>query len=87
MSIEVLPRITELAESAPEHPSVWTLLGSPDAEILKVAEQVYWGEDMVAPSVFPHQQQNGCMRKLHQELARCMARAGLQNKTRSSLRG
>ena len=31
---------SEMAESAPEHPSVQALLGSPDAEILKMAEQV-----------------------------------------------
>ena len=31
----------EMAESAPEHPSVQTLLGSPDEEIPKVAEQIY----------------------------------------------
>ena len=73
---------SETAESAPEHPSMWTLLGSPDAEILKVAEQVYRGEHAVVPSVLPCIQQDKCMRELHQELARCMARAGLQCETR-----
>ena len=34
----------EMAEAmTPEHPFVWTLLGSVDSEILKVAEQVYGG--------------------------------------------
>ena len=65
----------EPAELVPEHPPVWTLVGSPDAEILRVAEQVYWGEHVVAPSVLPCCQQDECMRDLHQELARCMARA------------
>ena len=36
---------------APEHPSVRTLLGSTDAEILKIIEQVYQGECLVAPRV------------------------------------
>ena len=47
----------EMAKSAPEHPSVQTLLGFPDAEILKVAEQVCSGEHVVVPSVLPNRQQ------------------------------
>ena len=45
----------ETAELAPEHPSMWTLLGSPDKEILEVVEQVYRGELAVVPCVLPHQ--------------------------------
>ena len=70
----------EMTELAPEQ----TLLGSPDAEILKVAEQVYRGELTVAPSVLPHKQQDACMRELHQELARCITRAGLQSEVGSA---
>ena len=67
----------EMAEvMAPEHPSVWTLLGSMDAEILKIAKQVYQGECAVGnQAVLPHQWHEECIRKLHQELAPCMARA------------
>ena len=46
----------EMAELAPEHPSVQTLLGTPDEEILKVAEQVYRREHAVVPSVLPCRQ-------------------------------
>ena len=38
----------------PEHPSVQTHLGSMDSEILKVAEQGYSRECVVAPSILPH---------------------------------
>ena len=78
-----------MADTGHEHPSVWTLLGSPDAAVLKSAEQVYTGECTLAPSVLPHRQQEECMRILHQELGKCMSRAGLQSKTgpaRTSLR-
>ena len=44
----------EAAKLASEHPSVQTLLGSPNAEILKVAEWVYRGELAIVPSVLPH---------------------------------
>ena len=50
-------------ETAPEHPSVCTLIGSTD-DILQVAEQVYLGEWTFAPSVLSHQQQDDCMRQL-----------------------
>ena len=66
---------------APEHLSMRTLLGSPDAEILKVAEQVYRAECAVVPSILPHRQQDDCMRELHQELTKCMARDGLQGES------
>ena len=42
------------------------------------------GEHVVASSVLPHRQQDECMRELHQELSRCMARAGLQSEIRSA---
>ena len=80
----------EMPESVSEHPSVWILLGSPGAEILKVVEQVYRRELAVAPSVLPCRQQDGCMRKLCWELTRHMSRASLQSETRTarpSLRG
>ena len=67
---------------SPEHPSIRTLLGSPDAEILKVAEQVYRGESAVVPSILPCRHQDECMRELHQELTKCMVRAGLQGESR-----
>ena len=72
---------SEMAKSAPEHPSVGTLLGSPDSEIPKVAEQVYSGECVVAPSVHPCRQQDECMRELHKKLTRHITRAGLQSET------
>ena len=40
--------------TAPEHPSVYTLLGSMDTDILNDAEQVYQEECVVAPSVLPY---------------------------------
>ena len=72
----------ETAESAPKHPSVQTLLGSPDKEILEVAEQVYRGELALAPTVLPCQWQDWCMKELRQVLHRCMARVGLQSEIR-----
>ena len=80
----------ETAKLAPEHPSMWTLLGSPNEEILEVVEQVYRGELSVVPSVLPCQWQDWCMGELCQELARHMARAGLQSKVglaRTAARG
>ena len=63
---------------APEHSSMWTLIGATDEVILQVAEQVYWGEWTLAPSVLSHWQQDDCMRELRQELNWHMPRAGLQ---------
>ena len=63
---------------APEHPSIWTLLGSTDVEILKIAEQIYWEECVVALSVLHHLWQEECIKELCKDLAQCMARAGLQ---------
>ena len=42
-----------MADTAPKHPSVQTLLGYPDAAILKIAEQVYRGEWTLAPTILP----------------------------------
>ena len=56
-----------------------TILGSTDAEILKITEQVYQGECVVAPSVLPCWWQEECIKELYQELAQHMARAGLQS--------
>ena len=64
---------------APEHLSIRTLLGSTNAKILKVTEQVHWGEYMLAPSVLPHRWQEECIAELCFELACQMARAGLQS--------
>ena len=86
---KVLPSITsrERAKAmTPKHPSICTLLGSTDVEMLKIAEQAYWGECIVVPSVLPHQWHEECMRELHQELTKCMARAGLQNPARATTR-
>ena len=79
----------ETTDMAPKHPSMQTLLGSPDSAILEIAEQVYRGEWVVALSILPHRQQDDCMRELCQELTRHTTRAGLQRKTgpaRPSLR-
>ena len=66
-----------MTETAPEHPSVQTLLRSWDSDLLQVMEQIYKGEYVVAPSVFTHAQQEDFMRELHWGLFRCMTRAGL----------
>ena len=65
-------------------PFVRTLLGSPDAEILKVVEQVYRGELAVVPNVLPYRQQDGWMRDLYQKITMYMARTGLQSDTRAA---
>ena len=71
---KVLPKITEEAEeTAPEHPSVRTLISATDEAILQVAKQVYWGEWSLAPSMLSHQQHDVCMRGLQQDLNRCIA--------------
>ena len=40
------------------------------------------GECVVAPSVLPHWWHEECIKELHEELAKCMARACLQNEPR-----
>ena len=72
---------SKMAESAPEHPSMWTILGSPWFRDPKVEEHVYRAECVIAPSILSHSQQDECIRELCQELTRCMTRAGLQSKT------
>ena len=59
-------------------PSIRTHLGSTYVEILKFLNK-FMGKYMVAPSVFPCQWQEECIKELCQELTQCMARAGLQN--------
>ena len=44
-----------MAESAPEHPSMQTLLGSSDAEILKVAEKSLQGRTCSCAKCSPQQ--------------------------------
>ena len=58
-----------------EHPSVRTLLGSTDPEILNFVEQVYRGQCKVAPSILPCRYQDQFMAKLHEELSQCLVRA------------
>ena len=72
---------SETVDRASEHPSMQTLLGSPDAVILAILEQVYSGEWTLAPSVLPCRQQAECMRILCQELAKHLTRAGLHSET------
>ena len=48
-------------ETVPEHPSVRTLLGPTDKEILGMAEQVYQGQYVLALSELPHWQQEEYM--------------------------
>ena len=67
----------EPTETALEHPSVWTLIGSRDSDLLWVTEQIYKGEYMVAPSMFTHPQQEDFMKELWRDLSGCMTRAGL----------
>ena len=44
----------ELLETALEDPSVWTLVRSGNANLLQVAEQIYKGKYVVAPSIFTY---------------------------------
>ena len=68
----------ELSETALEHPSVQTLVGSGDVDLLQVAEQMYKGEYMVVPSVFTHAQCDNLMKELWRKLSVCLTQAGLQ---------
>ena len=72
------PQTEGTKEAAPEHPSVKALLGATNGPIIQMAEQVYWGEWTLAPSMLCHHQQDECMRELWQELGRQRVRAGLQ---------
>ena len=62
---------------APVHPSVRSLLGSADEEMLKLAKDVYHGWYQVVPSVIPHQCQDQLMGDLHRESGQQMMRGGL----------
>ena len=64
-----------------EHPSVRSLLGSTDQEILDVVEWVYRGQYEVAPSILPHRCQDQFMAKLHEEWGQHLVRAGLWSGT------
>ena len=75
----------EMAQAqVPNQPPIMTLLGSTNADILKVAEKVYWGEYVTVSSVLPHQWQEECIKELCLELAQCMARAGFQGRPGSA---
>ena len=73
------PQVETAEVMVPKHPSLWTLLGFTDGEILKVTEKVYLGEYVTVPSVLPCQWQEECIKELCLELAQHMARAGLQS--------
>ena len=60
-----LPHTTTAKEMVPNHPSVRSLLGSMDEEILKLAEEVYWGQCGAVPSILTHQHQDQFMDELH----------------------
>ena len=70
----------ELTEAAPEHPSMWTLVGSKDSDLLQIAEQIYKGEYMVVPSEFICTLQDDLMKELQRELSRHLTQAGLHGK-------
>ena len=69
--------LLEPTKTAPEHPSVQTLIESWDTNLLQVMEQIYKDKYMVAPSMFTHAQQEDFMKELQWELSRCMTRADL----------
>ena len=68
-------------EMAEEHPSVRTLLVSTDQEILDVAECVHRGQYKVSPIILPLRLQDQFMTGLHEELGKCLVKAGLQSAT------
>ena len=70
----------EPSETTLEHPSVQTLVGSRDANLLQVVEQTYKGEYMVMPSIFTHAQCDNLMKELQRELPEWLTWAGLQGK-------
>ena len=69
--------LLEPSETALEHPSVWTLVGSKDANLLKVTEQIYKDGYVVAPSIFSHSQCDELMKELWKELSNHLTWAGL----------
>ena len=70
---------------APGHPSVRTLLGSTNQEILDVVEWVYRRQYKVVPRILPHRLQDQFMVKLHEELGQCLVRTSLQSVTATAL--
>ena len=74
-------RSTMAKETAPEHLSVRTLLGSTDKEILDVAEQVYRRKYEVVPSILPCRHQDQFMAQLHKELGQHLVRARIHGMT------
>ena len=68
----------EPSEAALEHPSVQTLVGSRDTDLLQVAEQIYKGEYMVVPSMFTWSELDDLMKELQRELSVWLTQAGLQ---------
>ena len=65
--------------TAPGYPSMRTLLGSTDADLLTMVEQVYWGQYEAALSMLPYWNQEDFLAELHEELGQCIMRAGLQD--------
>ena len=68
----------EPTETATQHPSVQTVVGSRDSNLLQVIEQIYKGKYMVAPRMFTHAQQDNFMKELQRQLSGCITRASLQ---------
>ena len=56
--------LLEPSEAALEHPRMQTLVGSRDTDLLQVAEWIYKGEYVMAPSVFTCAQHNDLMKEL-----------------------
>ena len=70
----------EPSEAALEHPSMLTLVESRDTNLLQVAEQIYKGEYVAAPSMFTSAQCNDLMKELQRALSECLTWACLQGK-------
>ena len=66
-------------EMAPVHPTVRSLLGFTNGEILEVAKDVYSRWYQVAPSIPPFQCQDQLMGDLNREVGWQMMRAGLHD--------
>ena len=68
----------EPSETTWEHPSMWTLIGSKDANLLQVTEQIYKDGYVVAPSIFSCSQCDNLMKELWRELSEHLTWGGLQ---------
>ena len=68
----------EPSEAALQHPSMQTLVGSRDGDLLQVAEEIYKGEYVEAPSRFTNTQHDDFMKELQKELSEYLIWAGLQ---------